>query len=93
MEEKERYYSLIDNNGNFELIDYESNNDIHSLYELDDLLNQQDKRIKELEEENKILRELLELERRFNDVYMTINSRLRREMEKIKRELRNDECV
>ena len=49
MEEKERYYSLIDNNGNFELRDYKSNKDIHSLYELDDLLNQQDKRIKELE--------------------------------------------
>lgn len=52
MGEKERYYSLIDNNGNFELRDYESYKDIYSLYELDDLLNQQDKRIKELEEEN-----------------------------------------
>ena len=57
MEEKERYYSLIDNNGNFELRDYESNQDIYSLYELDDLLNQQDKRIKELEEENQQLKE------------------------------------
>lgn len=51
MEEKERYYSLIDNNGNFELRDYECGKTIHSLFELDDLLNQQDKRIKELEEE------------------------------------------
>lgn len=52
IEEKERYYSLIDNNGNFELRDYETYNDIHSLYELDDLLNQQDARIKELEKES-----------------------------------------
>lgn len=47
--EKERYYSLIDNNGNFELRDYESGQVIHSLFELDDLLNQQDARIKKLE--------------------------------------------
>lgn len=47
--EKERYYSVIDCNGNFELRDYECGKTIHSLFELDDLLNQQDKRIKELE--------------------------------------------
>lgn len=50
MKEKERYYSLIDHNGNFELRDYECGKTIHSLFELDDLLNQQDKQIKELEE-------------------------------------------
>lgn len=50
MKQKERYYSLIDNNGNFELRDYECGKTIHSLFELDDLLNQQDKQIKELEE-------------------------------------------
>ena len=48
MEEKDRYYCLID----FELRDYESNKDIHSLYELDDLLNQQDKEIKYLQKLN-----------------------------------------
>lgn len=57
MKEKERYYSLIDHNGNFELRDYECGKDIHSLYELDDLLNQQDKRIKELETLLKTVRE------------------------------------
>ena len=59
MEEKERYYSLIDNNGNFELRDYESNKNIHSLYELDDLLNQQDKEIKQLKEENIKLKKIM----------------------------------
>lgn len=49
---KERYYSLIDHNGNFELRDYKSGRDIHSLFELDDLLNQQDKRIEELDNMN-----------------------------------------
>lgn len=48
MEEKERYYSLIDNNGNFELRDYERGTEIYSTFELDDLLNQQDKKIKTL---------------------------------------------
>lgn len=47
-EEKERYYSVIDCNGNFELRDYECGKTIHSLFELDDLLNQQDKQIKAL---------------------------------------------
>lgn len=57
MKEKERYYSLIDNNGNFELRDYENGSDIYSTFELDELLNQQDKRIKELEEESQQLKE------------------------------------
>lgn len=48
--EKERYYSVIDCNGNFELRDYECGKTIHSLFELDDLLNRQDARIKELED-------------------------------------------
>ena len=48
MEEKERYYSLIDNNGNFELRDYERGTEIYSIFELDELLNQQDKEIKTL---------------------------------------------
>lgn len=52
MEEKERYYSLIDHNGNFTLRDYETGNELTNLFDLDDLLNQQDKRIKELEKEN-----------------------------------------
>ena len=47
--EKERYYSVIDCNGNFELRDYECGKTIHSLFELDDLLNRQDKCIKELD--------------------------------------------
>lgn len=55
--EKERYYSLIDCNGNFELRDYESNREFHSLYELDVLLNQQDNRIKELEKQYQDLKE------------------------------------
>lgn len=54
-EENERYYSVIDCNGNFELRDYECGKTINSLFELDDLLNQKDKRIKELEA---LLREL-----------------------------------
>lgn len=49
-EENERYYSVIDCNGNFELRDYECGKTIHSLFELDDLLNRQDARIKELED-------------------------------------------
>ena len=46
---KERFYSLIDHNGNFELRDYESNREIHSLFELDDFLNEQAQRITDLE--------------------------------------------
>lgn len=78
MEEKERYYSLIDNNGNFELRDYESNKDIHSLYELDDLLNQQDKRIKELERigDKGHLNDLLEDRRKENRILMKIVEQL-----------------
>ena len=57
MEEKERYYSLIDHNGNFTLRDYETGNELTNLFDLDDLLNQQDKRIKELQEENLSLQE------------------------------------
>lgn len=49
--QKERYRSWIDYNGNFELIDYESNQYITSLVKLDDLLNQQDKEIKQLKEQ------------------------------------------
>lgn len=47
--EKERYYSLYDYGGSIEVRDRERGKTIHSLFELDDLLNQQDKRIKELE--------------------------------------------
>lgn len=54
-EEKERYYSVIDCNGNFELRDYECGKTIHSLFELDDLLNRQDKCIKELEKTKQYL--------------------------------------
>ena len=39
------------------------------------------KKIKELEAENKELRELLELERKFSNTFMTMNSRMRRELE------------
>lgn len=49
--EKERYYSLIDHNGNFELRDYESNRTIRSLFELDDLLNEQDAEIEKLKQD------------------------------------------
>ncbi len=51
--EKERYYSVIDYyKGDIEVRDYESGKTLHSLYELDDLLNQQDKHIKKLTKEN-----------------------------------------
>lgn len=59
MEEKERYYSLIDHNGNFTLRDYETGNELTNLFDLDDLLNQQDKRIKELEQEKQQLKQQL----------------------------------
>lgn len=69
-EEQERYYSLIDCNGNFELRDYGSNREFHSLYELDDLLNQQDNRIKELENMNSLY---LDSENHFCDVVKRLN--------------------
>lgn len=53
--QKERYRSWIDYNGNFELIDYESNQYITSLVKLDDLLNQQDKENKQLKQSQKQL--------------------------------------
>lgn len=48
--ENERYYSVIDNNGNIEVRDYESNRTINSLFDLDELLNEQDFQIKKLQE-------------------------------------------
>ena len=51
--EKERYYSVIDYyKGYIEVRDYESGKTLHSLFELDDLLNQQDKHIKKMTKEN-----------------------------------------
>lgn len=50
--EKERYYSLFDYNGSIEVRDCERGKTIHFLFELDDLLNQQDNRIKKLTKEN-----------------------------------------
>jgi septal ring factor EnvC (AmiA/AmiB activator) len=59
MEGEERYRSWVDYNGNFELIDNESNQYISSLVKLDDLLNQQDKEIHQLKEENQQLKKQL----------------------------------
>lgn len=61
MKSKERYYSLIDHRGNFELRDYKSGIEFHSLFELDDLLNQQDNNINLLLKENQRLKEKLKL--------------------------------
>lgn len=50
--EKERYYSLYDYGGSIEVRDRERGKTIHFLFELDDLFNQQDNRIKRLTKEN-----------------------------------------
>ena len=91
MEEKERYYSLIDCNGNFELRDYGSNREFHSLYELDDLLNQQDKRIKELEEKVNRISEINLYNRDLakNSIKDVIG--LRQENRTLKEQLKNEE--
>ena len=53
MEEKERYKVYKDNRGNAYICDTSKNVDYKTYQEFVDLLNQQDKHIKELEEENK----------------------------------------
>lgn len=52
MEEKERYELFIDVQQNKFIVDRQNNNKMMSICEIEDLLNQQDKRIKELENMN-----------------------------------------
>lgn len=80
MEEKERYYSLIDHNGNFTLRDYETGNELTNLFDLDDLLNQQDARIKELEKEN----QKANIKNYLTDYYL-----VEKENQQLKEELKN----
>ena len=78
----EKYYSVIDNsNGNIEVRDYESNRIFNSLFELDELLNEQDFQIKKLQEiqdnENQKLLDMYnekvnELDKQYNEHFEEI---------------------
>lgn len=56
MEEKERFEYIHNDEIGDGILDIKTNNEIYDIEQMSDLLNQQDKHIKELEEENKQLK-------------------------------------
>ena len=75
MEEKERYVIRYDLDYNQCLIDTEENQGVGDYIQIVKLLNQQDKRIKELEQENQQLKlQLKDLEESYNKTMRYLNN-------------------